>query len=136
MWKVNDNDNNDDNEDDGQRTHFDQKSSLKPLGQVRLKEEMDMWRLCIKEIKHLNQLKDYTLNVDEVAKINVRLLHIEYIYPGLHPLSQCPFCLLQVESSRQLPLQLWTQLIPYVLFLHTTTISTNIVTWYTEMTLT
>ena len=33
MWKVNDNDN-DDDDDDGQRTNFDQKSSLEPSAQV------------------------------------------------------------------------------------------------------
>ena len=38
MWKVYDNDNDDDNDDnendDGQRTNFDQKSSLEPSAQV------------------------------------------------------------------------------------------------------
>ena len=37
MWKVYDNDDNDDNDnnnDDGQRTNFDQKSSLEPSAQV------------------------------------------------------------------------------------------------------
>ena len=37
MWKVyddNDNDDNDNNDDDGQRTSFDQKSSLEPSAQV------------------------------------------------------------------------------------------------------
>ena len=39
MWKVyddndNDNDDNDDDDNDGQRTNFDQKSSLEPSAQV------------------------------------------------------------------------------------------------------
>ena len=34
MWKVYDNDNNDNDNDDGQRTNFDQKSSLEPSAQV------------------------------------------------------------------------------------------------------
>ena len=42
MWKVYDNDNddndNDNNDDDGQRTNFDQKSSLEPSAQVSLKK--------------------------------------------------------------------------------------------------
>lgn len=47
------------------------------------------------------------------------LLHIKLpsvqsalVYPGLHPLLQCPVCLLHGKSLKQLPLQLWTQLNP------------------------
>ena len=45
MWKVYDN-NIDDNDDDGQRTDLNQKSSLEPLGQVSLKVHEG---LCLQE---------------------------------------------------------------------------------------
>ena len=42
MWKVYDNANEDDDNNNGQRTNFDQKSSLEPLAQVSLKR-MENW---------------------------------------------------------------------------------------------
>ena len=49
---------------------------------------------------------------------NLRWLHNVLVYPGLHHMSHCPVSLLQVESFKQLPLQLLTQLRPNVPFLH------------------
>ena len=48
MWKVYDNDDNDDNndnDDDGQRTNFDQKSSLEPSAQMSLeiRHKFSIW---------------------------------------------------------------------------------------------
>lgn len=42
------------------------------------------------------------------------LLQSPLVYPGLHPLSHCPVCLLHEVLFRQCPLQLLTQLYPKV----------------------
>ena len=65
----------------------------------------------------------FPFTVDHVRNLYILSLHNALVYPGLHPMSQCPVCLLQGESLRQLPLQLWTQSLPYVPNTHSTTMN-------------
>lgn len=53
--------------------------------------------------------------------VNLPLLQALSVYPGLHPLSQCPVRLLHEKLFRQWPLQLLEQLYPYVPSTHAVT---------------
>lgn len=47
-----------------------------------------------------------------ISKIALLFLHLSPVYPGLHPLSHWPVCLLHGELFRQWPLQLLAQSYP------------------------
>lgn len=56
----------------------------------------------------------FFIKTTEYIKICKQLLLLQSLlsYPGVHPISQWPVCLLHGELFRQWPLQLWTQLYP------------------------
>lgn len=60
-----------------------------------------------------------------IKKLNVLWLQKTFVYPGLHPLLQCPVCLLHGESSAHSPLQLLMQACPKVPSIQPTIINVN-----------
>lgn len=78
-----------------------------------------IWWKCYNK----NQLKSVSecSTVYKYWSANLLLLQFLVVYPGLHPFSHSPDCLLHGEVFRQWPLQLLTQLYPYLPSLHSVT---------------
>ena len=60
--------------------------------------------------------KPHAKSLQEYFFLSVYVLSLQkvFLYPGLHPMSHCPVCLLHTESSTHWPLQLFWHLIPNV----------------------
>lgn len=93
--------------------HFMQKWKIKKcIWYVISSNQLKSVNVCIKELVWIIKHQSKEIMFSKVyirLSVHLPLLQKLSVYPGLHPLSQCPVRLLHGESSRQCPLQLLTQ---------------------------
>lgn len=100
----------------------------KPSGKLSIENHLN--HVCIlnsfNEVFNIMDIAPKLIKIvkKKIKKWFVKLLLLQFlsIYPGLHPLSQFPVCLLHGELFRQWPVQLLTQLYPYIPSSHSVTV--------------